>query len=275
MKPVFEYTNYRAFLKDLYSERKAADPSFTYDYIGSKVGFKSSGYLSQVIKGQTNVSLEMAHRFAGFFGLNKKESEYFETLVLFNQAQRHDDKKCYYERMMSFKEASVKVLGTNQYEYLSNWHNVAVREILHVYRFRGDYEELAKMVQPAITAEQAKQAVVILEKVGLVQKDAEGVYTLTTEHVSSNAYSPAIENYLLNSLDMAKKSVDAFAREEREISSVTMSVSRQGYGEIIKELQAFRNRIREIVANNSDPDRAYQFNFQVYPISKPIPRDKQ
>lgn len=276
MKPLYEYQDYRAFLKDIYSDRKAANPIYTYEYMGSKVGFRSTGYFSQVIRGQTNISLEMAHGFAEFFGLNKKESDYFETLVLFNQAQSHAEKKLYYEKMISFREASPKTLGTEQYEYLSNWHNVAVREILNVYRFQGNYEELAKLVRPAISVEQAREAVATLERIGLVTKDDRGVYTLTGRHVASHfAQSPVAGNYLLNSLEVAKRSLDAIPREERELSSVTMSISKQGYDQITKELQAFRNRIREIAESHEDADRAYQFNFQVFPISNAIPKDKR
>lgn len=276
MKPVFEYGDYREFLRDSYLMKKGENPVVTHKYMGSKVGYNASGYFTQVVKGRINISLEMAHGFASFFGLTKKEAEYFEALVLFNQARSHNEKKTYYEKMISFKEASAKTLAPDQYEYFSNWYNIAVRELLYIYRFSGNYEELARLVQPSITPEQARQAIAVLERVGLIRKGEGGAYQITDRHITSGfAESPAAGNYIRNSLEMAKQSLDNVPRNERELSSITISISKDGYDEITKELQDFRNRIRSIIEKHSNPDRGYQFSFQVYPITKTVPKEKR
>lgn len=276
MKPVYQYDDYRAFLKDAYAEKKGRVPGLTYKDVAEAVGFQSCGYFTQIIKGKTNITLERVHGFAEYFGLNKTETDFFEALVLFNQARTHNEKRMHYEKMISFRKATVTALDAQQYEFFTNWHYTAIREILNIYRFKGDYEELAGFVHPAISAEQAKDAVSTLEKIGLVAKSDEGVYSLTQKHIRSQfSQSPAHVNYIANSLEIARKSIDSVPKEERQLSSVTISVSPQGYEEITAELQACRDRIREIAGKHSDASRAYQFNFQVYPISKPIPEEKR
>lgn len=275
MKPIYEYTDYRVFLKDLYSCKKAEQPILSHRYMAAKIGFKSTGYFTQITKGLTNISLKMAHRFAEFFELNKKDAQYFESLVLFNQAQSHAEKKLYYEKMISFKETSVKALDSEHYEYFSKWYNVAIREILNFYRFVGNYEELAKMVQPSISPEQAREAVAILEKLGMVEKNEDGSYSLKNKLVSLHyPQSPAVGNYYLNSLELAKKALDTGDKKERELSTVTMSISEEGYAAITEELKECRRRIMELAEKYQGPNRAYQFGFHVFPISKPLPKEK-
>ena len=44
MKSVFEYSDYRKFLLDYYSEKKAANRNFSHRFIANRVGFKSGGH---------------------------------------------------------------------------------------------------------------------------------------------------------------------------------------------------------------------------------------
>jgi uncharacterized protein (TIGR02147 family) len=73
----FEYLNYRKLLKDLYEERKAEQPFFSYRYIAQKVGFTSAGFFTNIISGKRNISPEYIFKFAEVFKLKKTENEYF------------------------------------------------------------------------------------------------------------------------------------------------------------------------------------------------------
>jgi len=90
---IFDYIDYRRYLEDYYKARKEQDSYFSCRYIAQKVGFRSASFFSQIIKGRSNVSSAMVLRFAQFLKLNKKETDYFETLVQFCQAKTHEEKK--------------------------------------------------------------------------------------------------------------------------------------------------------------------------------------
>jgi len=71
-------------------------------------------------------------------GLNKKEAEYFQALVLYNQAKGLESKSA--TSPACSPQAIPRALpGAGQFEFLEKWYYLAVREVLAVHAFRGDY----------------------------------------------------------------------------------------------------------------------------------------
>jgi uncharacterized protein (TIGR02147 family) len=276
MKQVFEYDNYREFLRDFYNAQKAERPYFSYRLVAAKVGFKSPGHFTQILNGASNISIRLIDGFAKFLKLGKREAAYFQNLVLFCQSKSHEDKRHYYEKMMGFREVSLKAVDAGQYEFYREWYYTAVREILNFYPFAGDYAALARMTTPPITREEARKAVELLEKLGMIVRGDGGAYRLADLVLTSGYDAPAlaVSNHLMNSLRLAGKALDSVPREERNISTVSLSVSAEGYTQIVDELRAFRRRMLEIAAQCGRPTRAYQFNFQFFPLSEHHPKDK-
>jgi uncharacterized protein (TIGR02147 family) len=66
---------------------------------------------------------------------------------------------------------------------------------------------------------------------------------------------------------LAEDALDRFPIDERNISSVTMGISRPCYDVIVAELAAFKERIIAIVNNDDASSRVYQLNVQLYPLS--------
>ncbi len=192
-------------------------------------------------------------------------------MVLFNQAKNHQDKKRYFEKMMAFKEAKVKTVSAAQYEFYDKWYYTAVREVLNFYPFKGDYPELAKLVTPVITPSEARQAIELLERLNLIARNDDGIYTLTDTLITTGygVQAVCINNHILNSLTLAETAIDRFKREERNFSWVALSISQDGYKKIVEELRASRRKMMSIVDQDQNPDRAYLFNFQVFPLSRP------
>jgi len=270
MDSIFSYTDFRKFLADYYQEKKALRKSFSYRYIAGKVGFKSAGHFTQIITGKANISIVLIERFAEFLKLKKRESDYFQCLVLFNQAKNHEDKKRYFGRMTSFHEVTVRIVDAAQYEFYDKWYYTAVHELLDFYRFKGDYKELGRQIEPTISPAEAQKAVELLTGLGFIRKDAHGYFRKTSAAISTGISAPslAVNSFVLNSLKLSAEAIDRFPREERNLSWLTMSLSKESYDEIIEELRAFRRRALDIASHDPNADRVYQFNFQVFPVSK-------
>jgi uncharacterized protein (TIGR02147 family) len=278
MIDIYQYTEYRKFMRDFYEAEKAHNPHFSHRYVAMKVGFKSSGFFAKILQGKTNISAKLALRFADFLKLKKREADYFEQLVLFDQAKTESEKQRRFEKMLSFHRSEVKILEAFQYEYFRKWYTIALRELLAFYPFDGDYKALGKMLDPPITAAQARKAVALLEKLGMVCKDSGGVYRQTNAVISTgyDATSMAIHNFLVSSLGLAQESIDRFPRAERDVSTLVMHFSRGMYDTVSEKLKNFRRELLEAVKNDPDPaDRVYQFNFQMFPLSRQYRRDRR
>ena len=271
MVNVFEYINYRQLLKDLYEAHKKKKPSFSYRYIGQKVGFKSAGFFSNILQGKRNISQNTIFRFAELFKFNKKETEYFELLVLYDQANQHSRKKYYFEKLLAMRKSKVHELTADQYMYFDKWYNVAIRELLNYIPFRGDYQQLARMLDPPISPTEARKSVELLKKLDLIEEKEDHTYQVTNKTVTTVPHIPlvAIHNFQLATMDLAKEAIDRIPRDKRSISTLTLSLSKEVYKEIEDKLAIFRREVLDLVKHDKNRiDRVYQFNFQIFPLAK-------
>ena len=271
MIDIFEYIDYRKLLKDLYNERRAENPHFSYRFIAQKVGFSSAGFFANIIQGKRNISPEFIFGFARVFKFKKAETEYFELLVNFDQAKNHEQKKYYFEKMLSSKHSKIKLIEKQHYEFYNKWHYTAVREVLDIFKFNGeDYGELAKMVSPPITAADAKKAIELLLNMGFIRKNKDGYFEQIDPFITTGyeAQSIAITNFLMSTIDLAKQAIDRYPRDRRSISTLSFSISNEGYKAVDERLKTFRREILEIARADKNKDRIYHVNFQIFPVSR-------
>ena len=267
---IHDYSDFRTLLRDLYAERKAKDAKFSYRYMAQKAGFKSAGFFSQIIQGKTNISIRTALSLATVFKLKAYELEYFENLVHFNQAKTQSDKQHYFQKLIALKKAKLKTLDERQFEFFTKWYYPAVRELLGVIPFKDDFKELGDSLVPRISVSEAKDAVKVLERLNLIRKNPYGIYerldaTLTTGDVWQ---STAITGFQIETLDLARQSYDLTDKEFRAHSTLTLCISHGEFRWIKGEIGGLRKRILEMAKNAPNPDRVYQLNINLFPMSR-------
>src|ERR1035438_176071 len=106
---VFDYLDYREFLKDFYQHKKSLNPNFSLAVFSQKAGLATRNYLKRVIDGERPLSSESIPKFCLGLGLGVKEKVYFEALVNFNQTKDDDSKKHYFS---SLTQAAENVKGS-------------------------------------------------------------------------------------------------------------------------------------------------------------------
>lgn len=280
MANIFEYIDYRKFLGDAYAERRKESSKFSYRYIAGKVGFSSPGFFANVLKGKKDISLKLVLKFAELFKLNRKEREYFETLVMFNKATGTSEKKEYLDRLLAMRGSGVKKVDAHQWEYFEKWHHTAVRELIALKPFRGDFRSLAAMVNPPISAAEAKKSIELLERLDLIRKGEDGVYTRTDAAISAgDAISKTLLNaYQIEAMDLAKHALEHLPPSARNFSTLTLSISGPTYEAMVELLREFRRKMLDMAQNSQEVDRVYQMNFHVFPVSNlpasPVPQAK-
>ncbi|MBL8025756.1 MAG: TIGR02147 family protein [Fibrobacteres bacterium] len=266
---VFNYTDYRAYLVDFIAESRKTDPDFSYRRFAKKAGYNSSGLLIDVINRRTNIQPEVVAKFCKGLSLVKSEKSYFENLVKFNQAKTHDAKNNYFAKMVSLLSGKLTTIQSNDYVYFSKWYYPAIRESLSVCNFRGNYTELAQMLRPAITVQQAKSAISFLLKNGFIKIDDSGRYVACHQSITTEKEVKSINvaNFQRNMMCLAIEAIDRFSPEERNIASLTFSVSAKSMEDIKAEMEASRARIRSIIENSNGDEMICQYNVQLFPLS--------
>lgn len=272
-KKVFEYLDYREFLKDYYNSKKEANPAFSLRVFSDKIGFKAKDFISRVMNGDKNLSNQSIPKVASGLRLGKHETEFFIGLVKFNQAETTEERNAAFEEMQAalkvvrFAEKQ-HILGHAQYMVYSHWRHLTIRSLIGLFGFDGDYEALAKQVHPKITAEEAKKSVKLLEECELIKKNEKGNYVLTENAITTGDRTSklALRGFHQQCLKLAADSIDRDPPGSRHISGLTLGISQEGYERIVERINAFRKEIALIAEEDKNSDKVFQLQFALFPV---------
>lgn len=270
MVDLFQYTDYRKYLRDYYEAKRAVHKEFTHRHIAQAIGFKSTGTFAQILQGKTNISPATLARFVRFLGLKQDEAAYLELLVLFSQSKGHAEKKAFFEKIIAFPKSNLKQVDATQYAFYEKWYYSVIREVLAFHPFREDFRELARMLEPPIATAEAQKAIKLLAELGLIKRNAAGVYEKTDPVITSgyDTRSLAVNQFIIETLDLAKVALDQLPREERSLSALTLSLPEDGYAMVEEKIRNFRRELLELARNCRNPKRVIQVNFQIFPVTR-------
>src|SRR3954469_11829187 len=96
---VFEFLDYRAFLRAYYTAEKARRPAFSHRFFSRLAGLRSPNFLKLVMDGERNLGPETVPKFSHAIGLTGESAAFFADLVTFTQAESVADKNRAFERI--------------------------------------------------------------------------------------------------------------------------------------------------------------------------------
>jgi uncharacterized protein (TIGR02147 family) len=270
MKPIFEYSDYRLFLHDYLLNAKSDGMELTYEELGRRVGFSSKGFVTQILQGKSKIPKDKIRSFGDALGLKKKQLDYFELLVQFDQAKTHCAKNECFQKLSSQFKTRIRHVGPDKYDFYSAWYYSAIRSLLAYYPFNGDYKKLAQQLTPAITPGQAKKSIELLERLSLIVKKQDGYYHLTDRILSTGdaVDSVALVNFQQATMDLAKEALERFPKERRDSSTLTLGLSEQGYRAAVEKIAALRKELLDIARFDTKIDRVIQINLHAFPLTK-------
>jgi uncharacterized protein (TIGR02147 family) len=267
---IFDYSDYRLFLRDWLRAQKADGHPITYETLGEAAGFSSKGFLTQVLQGKTNLPERMIGDIAKALDLRKRERDYFDLLVRFSHAKRATQRAEIHKRIHDEFKAEVKALALEQFEYYQKWYYSAVRSLLGYYGFSGDYTDLARQLEPPITPAQAKRAIGLLSELGLIARKEDGQYHLTDRLITSGEsfVSHAVIQFQRETMDLAKEALETFPKPARSGSTLTLGLSEAGYRALEEKLRVLRKEMVEIARFDKEIDRVIQVNLHAFPLTR-------
>jgi uncharacterized protein (TIGR02147 family) len=244
-----------------------------------KAGINASAFLYYVIEGKRNHTKSSIEKISSTIGHSKEENDYFENLVFFNQGKTIAEKAMYYSRIVECrKPLDIKTLEKDQYEFYSKWYHSIIREIACLVDFKDDYSLLGSYLMPPIGIKEAQSSIELLERLGLLERDENGLYHQTDAVIGvkpSGQDAFVIEKFQLEMLDLSKKSFDAVPRAERLSASTTFSISQATFELFKMKTREFRKELLEIAKLDSEPNRVYQFTFNLFPATRSTDDEKK
>jgi uncharacterized protein (TIGR02147 family) len=272
---VFNYSDYRAFLKDYYADKKAQSKRFTFCLFAEMTGFSSPSFLKLVMEGQKNLTKPSVLKIARGLKLRKKPAQYFEDLVFFNQAASLEDKSYFLDKITKYRKKNrPEKLLPQEYEYLAKWYHCVIREMMDLNDFQEDPHWIAKKLLHTVKIDDIAGSLKFLEEKGFTGRDENGRLVKKDKTIATGAIG---EQEMLNTIVRAfhRKMVgfaeDSLANQPKAVrntSNTTLSLSEKSYDIAAKRIEQLRLEVLEIAKADENIDRIYQLNINLFPWTK-------
>ncbi len=277
MHDLYEYSDYRQYIKDYYERHKAANPTFSYRYLAEKAGINSAPFFKFVLEGKRNLTKSTLLKTCVALSLIDKEAEYFESLVFFNQAKTVKEKTLFFDQMITLQKArNIFRIRQEQYAYFNEWNHCIIRELAVMVDFREDYAVLGKMLRPAINAETAKESIKLLLELGFLRKE-KGRY-FQSEPLLSTGHGIQSYHIIRHQVKMLEMAIEAFERcapNERLSSSTTLSLSQKTFEKLIGKMRDFRSQMMETARQDKNPELVCQMTMNLFAMTRRLAPEKK
>ena len=269
MNQFSDTTDYRDILKAYYERRKKEMPFYSYRMMGDKIGLDSS-YLYRILRKKQHLPAHALEAAKELIGMSGRSADYFNLLYASNVSKDPAQKEELMGRAIALRDVERRALQSAELKLLENWWIPVVRAYLELNGGVANLRQIANALCPPITEEQANDAIETLKDAGLVKKLASGKLGLTDAHltVSGTEKAKAVRNFQKQALSLAGESLEGVPVEERNISTLTVSVDQSGYEDLKDMLKEFRRLVQKRIDSVKNPDRVMQLSMAFYPVAR-------
>lgn len=271
---IFSFFDYREYLQAVYAWRKVHEKGFSHRVFSQEAGLTSSNYLHRILKRERTLSEEYCKKFCIALNLKGNEARYFSILVQFNNESEATTKEALLRSLLALRyHRGIHRMQDKKLQFFSKWYYPILRELAVLLDFKKDFNLLARSCLPKITAQQAENGIAYLLKNGFLATNENGKIVRTDPIISSGneVSSTILRNYHKQTLTQCIDALDIIEKENRDIASLTLSVSRKTYLAMKKEIQDFRKRLLAMAKEDQNPEMVCLAGFQLLPRSKRTP----
>lgn len=268
MASLWTAVDYRSFLREWIETERVKRPAVSLRWMAQKLAMDPS-LLSKILAQERHLSHSRVQPVCDLLGLEGAEAEYFRLCVHYAKAKGHREAQACFMRMAELRRVSPVPLDDVQVAYWESWIHVALRSLLSCGRFGDEWERLGSMLRPRQSARKVREAVLLLERIGLAVRDDAGIWQVRDAFLrdGSPAQAPMVRHFHRQSLLLSLEAIESLPRDLRDLSSLTVSIPPEGYPRIVEMIREFRSKVLAAVAGMDSPDRVYQLSMQLVPMA--------
>lgn len=165
------------------------------------------------------------------------------------------------------------LLTKDQYEVLANWHPLTIKEMSLLSDFELNARWIASRLDHKITPQQAKEAIELLERIGLVEIDSKkgkmrsSHQTMNTPDVDTSGPVAKFHKALLQ---LALDSIDQQSVDERCLNALTIAVRKKDLPEAFKKISKFTREMNAYFTKGTSYDSIYQLAIQLFRVDADV-----
>jgi len=264
---IWNTTDYRAFLRQWLEEERVRRPVVTGRWLAQRLAMDPS-ILSKILASERHLAHSRIQPVCDILKLPPDQTEYFRLLVHYGKAKGHREAQACFAKMAELRRVSPSPLDDVQVAYWESWIHVALRSLLKCGDFRDEWERIGSLLRPRQSARRVREAMLLLERIGLAWKD-DGIWRTGDGFLKdgSPAQAPMVRHYHRQALLLGLESIEAVPKDRRDLSCITVSVPFAEYPRIVEMVRDFRSRLLSAVSGMNNPDCVYQLSLQLVPLA--------
>lgn len=265
---VYEHKNYKSFLKSVYAERVAKNPSYSLRAFSSQIGITQS-MLVRIFKDQKNISFERSVVIAEKLQLEKSEAEYFTLLVQFETAKKQELKHYIQERLNLIAPQNKSYdLSVDVFKAIAEWYHVPILQLVTLPGFEASTKNIAKRL--GITSIEAQVAVERLLRLELLEQTAPAQYRQTHDRILVNSKIPssALQSFHRQLLEKAIEALTTQTPHEKVNGSETFVYDPSTIEEARQVTKEYYNKMNALSEKSKNPTEVYHLAVNFFRITK-------
>ncbi len=266
---VYNYHDYLLFIKDWITYKQTNDPNFSLRK-WSKAVDASPSLLTMIFKNERTLSLALFQRMSLQLDLKKKEREVLFLLQTIATSEKAEERSKTYAQLIKIPEYKKQNLNNLKvFEYLSNWINVAIRELSFTNNFADDPVWIKNRLRGNIDISSIEKSLNFLKKNNYLTLDENNKWKPTQNKLdcSDGVYKLSLSDFHRSMFDLANQSIEEVSRDNRYITGHTFSISEDNYNEAQEILNEALSKIQNL-KNKKETTHVYQMQLALFPLTK-------
>jgi len=265
---VFDFLDYRDYLKALYETRRETSSVFSYRFMAQRIDV-DAGQLARILQGKLHLPQRALSATLKLCKLDGREAAYFEDLFRLGKAKDPEEAARCRERLEALKVPPPRIVGSEQAEYYRNWRHSVVRAIATLDSIPQEPETIANSCRPPIGPEQAKESLALLLQLGLLMRTSDGRLQPSDPHLSANENLPLelLRGWHAQAMEQGRRALAEIPPTERDVSTMTLALSAADLPTIRAWVVDLRRQVRALAASTTNSDRVFQVNVQFFPVA--------
>lgn len=264
---IFDYLDYRGFLRDNIAFLQAKNKKYSQRWLAKKAGLKSPQLISMILSGQRSLSASNAQLLSYAMGLSERAEEFFLLLVDLAHLENSEKQMELVAKIEThFKNGIFKEIPDQGFEYLRKWYYPALRELVTLKNFQDKPEAISALLGIGIA--DAKDARTLLLELGFLHKKNGKLERREPSLHAPDFIQPIVmANY---HLQMLEKSFNALSlpREHRYFDNLTFGVPKKLLPEIRELMRRWIRELDILVESYPQKDEVYQLNLQLFSLTQ-------
>ncbi|PIK15465.1 DUF4423 domain-containing protein [Halobacteriovorax sp. JY17] len=267
---IFEYSDYREFLRDFNEMKKRVNPSWSFGLWASKLELNSISSITMIINGQRHAGKKIQTSLIKYFQFNSKEAYYFEELVKIAKSSKNDPSLTILMLEQNDDLKTLREENTEQVDLFFNWKAHCIKELTQLSDFEASGNWIEKRTNGLIKNEEANKLLSALLKNGFLETNningREMISAVGSIHPTKEVTMDAAKAYHKGLMENSYEAINT-DKEKRSLHASTLSLLKEDLPKAKEMIREFQIKFSEEIEQNP-ADEVYQLNIQFFPLTK-------